>query len=170
MLANKKTNQGQAGFTLIEVAIYLALFGLLFVGVIAGAYSIMETSGRNQTQATIQEEGNFLSAKIGNLVSNAKDANISADLRALTIVSWSEGNATSTIGLDAAGENLVISRSGSETVPLNNSTVKVRNFGFAKLAVPGNKGGIKCVFELAGNTPAGAVVSVPFEIESYLRQ
>ena len=53
-----------AGFTLIEVLVYLALFGLIMSGAVVSAYQMFEASGRNQTRAMIQEEGDFIVAKI----------------------------------------------------------------------------------------------------------
>jgi len=52
------------GFTLIEVLIYLALFGILFSGLFVCAFTIIENIGRNDTQIMVLEEGDFLLAKI----------------------------------------------------------------------------------------------------------
>ena len=54
----------RAGFTLIETVVYLGLFAILFSGGIAADYNVLETSGKNQSKAMIQEEGDFLIAKM----------------------------------------------------------------------------------------------------------
>ena len=59
-----ETLKGQKGFTLIETLIYLALFAIFFGGAAAAAYAVIETSGRNLTKSMVQEEGNFMLAKI----------------------------------------------------------------------------------------------------------
>src|SRR5258708_4700865 len=52
------------GFTLIETIIYLGLFALVMSGIIVSAYALVETAGRNQAKAVLQEEKDFLVAKI----------------------------------------------------------------------------------------------------------
>jgi prepilin-type N-terminal cleavage/methylation domain-containing protein len=52
------------GFTLIEVLIYLALMGLIFSGLYASACAVIANLGRSGTQFMVQEEGDFLLAKI----------------------------------------------------------------------------------------------------------
>lgn len=53
-----------SGFTLIEVLVYLALYAIMFSGAVAAIYTIIETSARSETSALIEEEGDFLLAKI----------------------------------------------------------------------------------------------------------
>lgn len=101
MPSDKIINHRQYGFTVIEVAIYLALLGLLFTGAIVGAYSVMETANKNQTQSMLQKEGNFLSAKINNVIANSQNADISADQQTLTAITWGSPNLVTTLELDA---------------------------------------------------------------------
>lgn len=54
----------QAGFTLLETLIYLALFAILIGGVLASVYSITENSGKIQAQTVLQQEANFILMKI----------------------------------------------------------------------------------------------------------
>src|SRR5262245_42467784 len=54
----------QPGFTLIEVLVYLALFTILVGGAVLAAYNVIESNGRNQTLAVLQQESNFLTGKI----------------------------------------------------------------------------------------------------------
>ena len=56
------------GFTLIETIVYLALFSILMGGAIVAAFNIFESAGRQQTHTMLQEEGNFLIAKINEAV------------------------------------------------------------------------------------------------------
>ena len=53
------------GFTLIETLIYIALFALLIGGGVGSAYSLIASSDRITTGAMLEQEGNFLLAKIG---------------------------------------------------------------------------------------------------------
>lgn len=52
------------GFTLIESLIYIALFAILIIGIVLSAFALFESSDRNQTKAMLQEEKDFLTAKI----------------------------------------------------------------------------------------------------------
>src|SRR3989344_2337496 len=61
------------GFTLIETLVYLALFALIIGGMVVAAYLLFETSDRYQTRAMLQEEQNFVMAKIMRTLNNAKD-------------------------------------------------------------------------------------------------
>lgn len=52
------------GVTLIETLIYIALFALLIGGGVSSAYVLIESSDRIGVHAMLEEEGNFLLAKI----------------------------------------------------------------------------------------------------------
>lgn len=52
------------GFTLLEVLIYLALYCVLIGGAVLAAYNLFEAGGRNETVAMVDEEGQYLTAKI----------------------------------------------------------------------------------------------------------
>jgi len=52
------------GVTLLETLIYIALFALLIGGGVSSAYSLIESSDRIGVHAMVEEEGNFLLAKI----------------------------------------------------------------------------------------------------------
>jgi Type II secretory pathway, pseudopilin PulG len=54
----------QNGFALVEIMIYLALFGLLFSGLFCAAVIIAQNIGRNDGQIMLAQEGAFLLAKI----------------------------------------------------------------------------------------------------------
>lgn len=158
-----------AGFTLIEVIVYLALFGILFVGAIAGAYSLMETAGKNQARVMMQEEGGFLLAKINRAVSNAKNAEISGDQKTITITPWG-GASNSTIGPDAGpGKNIVYSGDNGP-ITLNNSSVVVSGLEFRPKFVSGEMRGIEYSFNLTVNSPDGLPVTASFNSISYFRK
>ena len=54
----------QRGFTLIETLVYLALFSIVIGGLFISAYAFFESIGRNESQARIQQEQDFMIAKI----------------------------------------------------------------------------------------------------------
>ncbi len=62
----------RTGFTLIETLLYIALFGIVIVGIVASAYVFFETGDRNQTKAMLQAETDFLIGKIDNALDGAQ--------------------------------------------------------------------------------------------------
>ena len=52
------------GFTLIEIVIYMGLFGLLMGGAVVAANDVFESSGRGGVRAVLGEEGDFILSKI----------------------------------------------------------------------------------------------------------
>jgi prepilin-type N-terminal cleavage/methylation domain-containing protein len=156
----EKTNQ-QSGFTLIEVVIYLALFGIMFSGAVVASYSILESSGKNQTRAMMQEEGEFLLAKINWAVSNAQTATVPEGGRLVT----------DTVEFDQDGNSLVLKRNTDPGVELNNSAVSVKNLSFVDISATSNGvKGISYKFDLESNSPNGAILTSNFASTAYLRK
>lgn len=56
--------QKNMGFILMELLIYLFLFGLIFAGLFEGIFAVMETMGKNDARVMARHEGEFLLAKI----------------------------------------------------------------------------------------------------------
>lgn len=162
-----------AGFTLIEVVVYLALFGILFTGAIAGAYSILETANKNQVRAMMQEEGEFLIAKINWAVSNASSAAVpSSGVLQATVLS-------DNLEFTQSGNDLVLEKNSSGIdIKLNNSAVSIGDDGagnsslfFVDLSNSGTgQKGINYGFELDAKTANGATLTSSFESTAYLRK
>jgi prepilin-type N-terminal cleavage/methylation domain-containing protein len=167
------------GFTLIEVIVYLALFAILFGGAIAAAYNVIESSGRNQAKANLQEEGEFLLAKINWVLSGVQSISIPAVGNASSQLSVSK-----VIGLDNGqpiivylslrpdGTNMVIDK-GSGPVVLNNSNTYVSQLVFTHASVSGqgiNPESVAVRFVLSTKTPNGMDMSQEFSTSVYLRK
>lgn len=58
------------GTTLIELMIYIALYGILMSGILISMYTLIESSEDVYTHAILSEEGLFLSAKIHRLAAH----------------------------------------------------------------------------------------------------
>jgi type II secretory pathway pseudopilin PulG len=56
--------RGEAGFTLIETVIYIALFGIFIGSAVVAGYDLLQSNDANQTQAHMETEGQFLLGKI----------------------------------------------------------------------------------------------------------
>lgn len=154
------TNKAQNGFTLIEVVIYLALFAILFSGAVVAAYSVLETSGKNHTRAMMQEEGEFMLAKINWAVSNAKTITTSPDGQTLTADDLKFSKL-------AGRSELTLSISGGAPEPLNNDATEIEGLFFTHLY---NPEGASVVFALSGNNPGGTTMVATFSTSAYLRK
>ncbi len=125
----------QEGFTLIELIVYLALFGILFGGAIVGTYNLIESSGRNQSRIMMQEEGEFLSSKINWVVSSADTAQVQSGSQLQ--VSSASDNFEIRQSEDNPDNLVWVKNSGPEII-LNNSAVRVKNLSFADKSSDGN--------------------------------
>ncbi len=64
------------GITLIETLIYIALFALLIGGGVSSAYTLIESSDKIGVRAMMEEEGNFLLAKIAWVLEEGMQAEV----------------------------------------------------------------------------------------------
>jgi len=161
------TTKRQSGFTLIEALVYFALFGLLFSGVVVSAYEVLESSGRNQTKAMLQNDGSFISAKIDWALSQAQSVTVPAggDLQLASV------SGTLEFKPDASGTNLLLARNGASGEELNNSNEKITGLFFVKIDDSGNEpAGVNYGFTLNGLTPNGMTLSSDFSSTVYLRK
>lgn len=176
---NHSTKSG-AGFTLIEVVIYIALFTIIVGGSFVTAYSVIESIGRNQTKAIIQEEGDFLIGKINWVFSGAQSVTspaiitpaTSASGPTLSLAKWDAliGNP---IVITLSGTDIVISRGPNPAQPLNNSNIEVNSLNFEHASASGDgttPESVRSSFTLDSRTPTGEVISQDFSTTNYLRK
>lgn len=145
-----------AGFTLIEAVIYLALFTILIGGILTVAFNVFESANRDQTKIMVQEEGNFLVAKINKALSEARSFNVTGGN--LLIEKW-DG---STVSFELLGSDLNSSDGGV----LNNSNVQISGLVFTHGNSPEY---IRAEFTVSATTPNGMAVTENFFTQKYLR-
>ena len=156
MMKNKKR-----AFTLMEMMIYVALFGVLMSGAVIGAYNLMEGGGRNVSAEGKQEEGTFINRKISWALSGATSAAVSGGGSALTVVRPDLG-AQSPLVISGADPLLTIARGGGAALPLNSERFPVHNVLFTYQASVNGKPPMVSVTFL--------VQDKPFSFKYYLRQ
>lgn len=169
----RRLAKSKSGFTLIEVVIYIALFGILFGGAIVASYSVIESSGRNQTRAQLQAEGDFLLGKIAYALSGAQSISmpvVGASGSILSVAKYG-GSATSVY---ATGSALMLQTSATN-LPINTSSMGLvaSSLVFTHSAASGNgvnPESIKAQFTLTTFTPTGAVLSQDFSSTTYVRK
>jgi len=169
----KKVKRKNKGFTLLEILIYLGLFAMLLGGAVIASYSIFESSGRNQTKSILEEEGDFILAKIRWALSGAQTVNspvTNATSTFLSVVKWDTSIGNPVI-VNPVGTNATLSRGANPAQTLNNSNVSVSNMIFTHTykgaAEPES---VDSHFTLTAQTPGGATVSGDFDSTNYLRK
>jgi len=170
--AEKIKEKLQTGFTLIEVLVYLVLFAILMTGSVAAAYSLFESSDRNQTKVTVQEEGDFLLAKISWALSGVQAVNsppIGGSGSMLSVNKWD--SATGAVVVYLNGSDLYFSQGGNPALPLNNSGTAVKNLVFTHNFGGGvNPESVRASFEIDATTPNGMTVTQEFSTTKFIRK
>lgn len=84
------------GFTLIEVLVYIALFGILIGGAVIATYQLLEGEERNHEALRIEQEGMFLIRKMDWILTNITAFSISphGTLLAVTKLAGDDFDAT----------------------------------------------------------------------------
>ena len=172
------TKQSQRGFTLIETLVYLALFALIMGGAVVAAYNMFESSGRSHTRAMIQEEGDFITAKIDWSLSGIQSistpptpgAGVSCAISpTLSVSKWD--TSVGTIIVDLVGGNMRLSRGGNPAQGLNNTNITVSNLSFSHCYTGVNDPeSVSASFTLSARTPNGMMMTQDFFTSQHLRK
>ena len=168
----------QRGVTLIELVVYIALFTLIIGGAVVAAYQIFESSGRSQTHAMVQEEGDFLLAKINWTLSGVQTITAPAlpsagqacsTSNTLSVTKWDAG--IGTIVIDQSGSDMRLARGGNPVSVLNNSNVTITNLMFKYCYLGGNNpASIATSFTLQSRSTNGLPITQDFFMTTYLRK
>ena len=176
--SQRKKYKDQGGLTLIETVVYIALFSIIIGGAVVAAYQIFESSGRDRTRVMIQEEGDFLVAKINWALSGVQSITGPANpplggacthSDALTVTKWSAS--VGTIVIKVVSNAMVLSRGGGTENPLNNSNTEVSGLQFTHCYTGGiNPESMSVSFTLSARTPSGTTISQNFFTTAYVRK
>ncbi len=162
----------QKGFTLIEALVYIALLTLLMGGAVVTCYGILESSGRNQTQAIVQEEGDFLIAKINWALSNIHHINypaVGGTGTSLTTTKWD--NAIGAVTIALSGTEVTLARGGGSAYPLTASNVSVSDLTFTHEWAGGvSPESVIASFTIATKTPNGMPITQNFTTTVHVRR
>lgn len=168
----KGGNFGPAGFTLIEILVYLVLFAILMSGAVAAAYTLFEATDRNQTKVMVQEEGDFFLAKINWALTGTQGINaplIGASGSILSVNKWDPAVGAIAINLD--GTNLEISRNGLLATALNSPYIQVKDLVFTHNFGGGvNPESVQASFKIDALTPNGMTITQQFSTTKFLRK
>lgn len=137
-----KKHVTQRGFTLLEVLIYIALFGLLMSGAVVSAFQLLESGQRQDISFAAQQEGTFVNRKLAWALAPATAVSVSGGNK-LTI---SRPDLGTTLIVDASSTPITFARGTNPAVPLTSSGLTVENTHFVVLP-PAN--GLPTAVELA---------------------
>ncbi len=141
------------GFTLVEVMIYIALFGVLVGGAVVSAYQVLAGGSRNQQAVEIQQEGTFVNRKINWEVAQANSAQVVGNKLVLE-----PGHV---VFEEISGRLMITRGAGGTSYPLNSGALLLSTTTFS--VVPGSSGGPTSV------RADFFIKSVPFTFARYLR-
>jgi type II secretory pathway pseudopilin PulG len=147
------------GFSILEILIYLGLFGILMSSVIATVFSLSVSSDKNIASVGIQEEGTFINRKMSWALSGATSVT-GVSSTSISIVRPDLG-AQSPLVLSAVGNEMVLSRGGTAPIPLSASRYDVNN---AQFVVTPGAGGVPSSVKLTY-----LIEDSPFIYKTYLR-
>jgi prepilin-type N-terminal cleavage/methylation domain-containing protein len=171
------------GFTLIEVLLYIAIFGLLMAGTMRVAYALSSSEARDTARAMLQTEGDFILEKFSYAASHASAVSLpiagkSGTQLSLTMATGldAQGNATTTsmvIEPDSQNSNQIDIQVGSAALEALNSshtTVSLLNFYYSTTTLGASRGSLGMSFMLEERTQDGASVSEEFMSTTSLQQ
>ena len=146
-----------AGFTLIETMLYIALFAIIIGGAIVTAYSIIESGGKNEAKFQVQEEANFLLRKINWALTGADSLSTTASPPTLTV---HKGVTTLVFSLNVASASLQLKTNAAAPVPLSSRNVVIASLSFQPSTI-GTLNAVRSTFTVNGEK---------FETTKYLRK
>jgi type II secretory pathway pseudopilin PulG len=153
----------QDGFTLIEILVYIGLFSLIMVGLLASALTIFQGFDRNQTKIIVQEEGDFLLSKINWALTGATSVTITASPQQLSIT---RSSSPTSISFNSA---LQLNR-GVSNVTLNNSNVTISGLSYSESGHATSLWPVTVAFTLSSKTGMGQTYSQTFTTTKYIKQ
>ncbi len=168
-------HKSDKGFTLVEVIIYIAIFGILFGGAVLASYNMFETSEKNITKSMLEDEGEFLLGKINwatTGISSISSPPINSSGNSLTVTKW-DTSIKNPIVITQTVDAMTIRRGTEPTSVLNNSNVNVLNLLFTHSYDTGNgqkPESITVNFTLSTLTSTGVAVSQDFTDTIYIRK
>ena len=157
------------GFTLIETLLYLGLLGIFMGGVLVAAFAIIETSGRNQTQITMQEEVGFMLGKLHWLLADAQ--NITVTGQPPEVEGNRYGGTSNPFVISAQAGHLRLQEGAGLALDLNSDDVRVVSADFQDIPKVGTRPeGVTATVMVQSKTSSGAVIEQKYQVTEYLQK
>lgn len=151
-----KPSRHQAGYTLIELLLYVAILGMLLGSVVAFLGTVTEARVKGQTIAEVNEQGtaaiDYITRTIRNATSISAPAAGGAAATSLTLVVPTAGLSPTVFSLN--GASLQVKEGTAATVTLTGSDIEISNLSFKNLTRPGTTGIVQTSFTVSRVNPA----------------
>jgi len=135
------------GFTLIELLLYVSLSAAILFVVVIFVSSLLEARVRNQTVATVDQEGNRVVSLITQTVRNSISINspaVGAESSVLSLNTGIGGNDPTVFSLVSG--TIMITEGANLPVALTSNLVIISNLNFRNLSRPGTPGNVDITF------------------------
>lgn len=141
--------QAHRGFTLIELLLYVSLSGIILLSVSIFMASLLEARVKNQTIATVEQEGAQVMEVINQAVRNATAINSPATGTSAVLLSINTTiPANNPTIFDLASGTIRIKEGAGSAVPLTSNRNIVSGLNFQNLTKPFTSGNIRTLFTL----------------------
>ena len=140
-------NSNQKGFTLIELLLYITLASAILFVTSMFAISLLEARVKNQTIATVDQEGNQAMAIITQTLRNATAINsptIGTDSAVLSLNTGVAGKDPTVFDLSSGV--IRMTEGANPPVALTSNLVIISNLNFRNLSRPGTPGNVDVTF------------------------
>lgn len=137
----------QNGFTLIELLLYVSLSAIILLAIVMFASSLLEARVRNQTVATVDQEGNRAVSLITQTVRNSIAINsptIGTESAVLSLNTGIGGNDPTVFSL--VNGAIMMTEGANPAVALTSNLVVISNLNFRNLSRPGTPGNVDVTF------------------------
>ncbi len=153
------------GFTLIELVIYIALFGILMTTAVSATTQLLENGARNKLAVGTEEEGTFILRKFNWILSGAQFVSTSGSSLTVTRIPGQDFASTDNPVIFSVNNGLLLmQRGGGDPVPLNSDGFLVKNLSFS---VTTNT--VNAIVQTVVSV-AFEINNIPFVFKTYLRQ
>lgn len=146
----KKLLRKSAGFTLIELIIYMGIFSMILLILLQLFGVVLDVLNESQSDSMVFEDANYISARINFDIKNASDLTLPLN----------PGETNQELKLTINGQeyvyritdnNLTLS-DGSGTYNLNSYDTTISNLNFKTYGYPNGKKGVIATFTLTSKT------------------
>lgn len=163
------------GFTLIETIIYSALLSIVIGMVLLAVFQIIDSQDRARSRTEVEEEANFLFAKIKWALTGFQTINQPAVNSTSSLLSVNKYNfSQNPLVFDLASGALRLRRGSGATTTINSENITINSLIFSHLAASGTAPAAMKVKMAASFNPIGALriypVSTTLETTIYLRK
>lgn len=131
--------KNNAGFTLVEVLIYSALFSLMMVGMLGAVYMVIQGANQSKARLLIDDEANFVLRKINWTLSGISAINLPGPSSTGANLSVDKTGFVLPVRLRLNLENIEIDSGTGTYTPLDTGHVLAASLSFQHIPAEDNK-------------------------------